>query len=115
MQYKMEILISLIINGLAVFVAAQILPGVKIDNFLTAIITAIILGVVNTFIKPVLFILTLPATILTLGLFTFFINALMILLVDAFVSGFSVENFWWALLFSLVLSMVSSILRLMSK
>lgn len=107
----MGILISILINGLAVFFTAYILPGVNVDSFVTAIIVAVVLGIVNFVIKPVLHLLTLPITILTLGLFTFVINALMILLVDYLVDGFHVDNFWAALLFSLVLSVVSSLLR----
>lgn len=107
----MSILINWFISGVAVFVSAYILPGVDLDSFVTALIVAIVLGVVNAIIKPVLLILTLPITIVTLGLFTLVINALMILLVDALVPGFQVENFWWALLFSLVLSIVNGVLN----
>lgn len=85
------------------------------NNFFTAIIVSIVLGLVNTFIKPIVFILTLPATIFTLGLFTFVINVLMIFLVATFVPGFHVNGFWSALFFSLVLSLVSSILRSLTK
>ena len=74
----MGILINLLINGLAVYFTAQVLPGVFIENFFTAILVSIALGLVNTFLKPILFILTLPATLLTLGLFTFVINAVMV-------------------------------------
>src|SRR3989344_1741847 len=104
-------LINLLVSSLAVFITAYLLPGVLLDSFWDAVLVAILLGVVNMFIKPILILLTLPATILTLGLFTFVINALMILLVDSLVAGFSVANFWWALLFSLVISIVSSFLR----
>lgn len=107
----MNLIISAIINGFAVFITAYFLPGVKVDGFITAIIVAIVLGIVNFVVKPVLHLLTLPITILTLGLFSFVINALMILLVSALVSGFHVDNFWAALLFSLVLSLVSSLLH----
>ncbi|MFH0773362.1 MAG: phage holin family protein [bacterium] len=111
----MGIFINLLINGLAVYVTARILPGVSVDTFITAIIVSVVLGVVNTFLKPILFILTLPATILTLGLFTFVINALMVYLVATFVHGFHVNGFWSALCFSLVLSLVSWILRGLTK
>jgi putative membrane protein len=107
----MGLLISILINGAAVFITAYFLPGVKVDSFVSAIIVAIVLGVVNFIVKPILHLLTLPITILTLGLFSFVINALMILLVDFLVSGFHVDNFWAALLFSLVLSLVSSLLH----
>ncbi|PIV08240.1 hypothetical protein COS52_03770 [Candidatus Roizmanbacteria bacterium CG03_land_8_20_14_0_80_39_12] len=107
----MGILVNLLINGLAVYITAQVLPGVTVSNFITAIIVSVVWALVNTLIKPILFILTLPATILTLGLFTFVINALMVYLVATFVPGFHVSGFWSALFFSLVLSLVSSILR----
>jgi len=111
----MSILINLLINGLAVYITAHVLPGVAVDSFVTAIIASVVLGLVNTFIKPVLFILTLPANILTLGLFTFIINALMVYLVATFVPGFHVNGFWAALGFSLVLSIVSWFLKQLSK
>jgi len=107
----MGILVNLLINGLAVYITAQVLPGVTVSNFITAIIVSVVWALVNTLIKPILFILTLPATILTLGLFTFVINALMVYLVATFVPGFHVSGFWSALFFSLVLSLVSSILH----
>lgn len=106
----MEILINLLIYSLAVYVTAQVLPGVTLSNFSTAIVVTIILGLVNAFIKPVFILLTLPVSILTLGLFTFVINALMVIIVDMLISGFEVRDFWWALAFSLVLSLVTSIL-----
>ena len=106
---------KLLINAIAVFVTAKILPGVYIDSFVTALVVAVVLGVINTFLKPVLLLLTLPVTILTLGLFTFVINALLVLLAAALVSGFQVKNLLWALLFSLVLSLVNSVLQSLVK
>ncbi|MEN9327483.1 MAG: hypothetical protein RI947_291 [Candidatus Parcubacteria bacterium] len=103
----MGLIIKLLVSGLAVFITAYLLPGVIVDSFVTALIVAVVLGIINTVIKPVILLLTLPVTLITLGLFTFVINALMILLTSALVDGFDVANFWWALLFSLVLSIVS--------
>ena len=103
--------VNLIVSTLAVLISAYILPGVKVDGFLTAIVVAVVLGIVNTFIKPILLLLTFPLTILSLGLFYFVINALMVLLVSAIVPGFKVSGFFWALIFSLVLSIVSSFLN----
>jgi len=103
----MKLLANLLIGGLAVFVSAYVLPGIHVDSFVTAVIVAVILGVVNAFIKPLLVLLTLPVTILTLGLFVFVINALMVLLVAAIVPGFKVDGFWMALLFSFVLSAIN--------
>ena len=107
----MMILANWIVSGLAIFLSAYLLSGVHVDDFATALIVAVVLGIVNAVLKPVLIILTLPITILTLGLFTLFINALLILLTTQFVSGFRVDGFWWAFLFSLVLSVVNSILH----
>ena len=111
----MRLLIYLLVNGLAVFITAYILPGITVDNFLTAVIVAVVLGVANFILKPILILLTLPITILTLGLFTFVINALLVMLVAALVPGFHVSGFGWALVFSLVLSLVGSFLHALSK
>lgn len=107
----LRIIINILVSGLAVFASAYVLPGVKVDSFLTAIIVALVLGLVNVFIKPALVFLTLPVTMLTLGLFIFVINALLVLLVAAIVPGFKVSGFWYAMLFSIVLSFVSWILH----
>ena len=109
------IIVNLIVSAIAVLISAYILPGVKVDGFLTAVVVAVVLGVVNMFIKPVLLLLTLPLNILTLGLFTFVINAVLVLLVSNIVPGFKVEGFLYALLFSLVLSVVSSFLYSLAK
>ena len=107
----MDLLIRLVINGFVVFIVAYILPGVHVDNFMSALIVAILLGAVNMFIKPIIVALTLPITIITLGLFLFVINAVLILIVDYFVPGFSVNNFLSALLFSLIVSFLGSFLN----
>jgi putative membrane protein len=106
----MSILINWVINGIAVFISGYLLSGVQIDSFVTALIVALVLGIVNAIIKPVLVVLTFPITLITFGLFTLVINALMIILTDALVKGFQVDNFWWALLFSIVVSIVNSVL-----
>ncbi len=111
----MEILINLLIYSVAVYATAQILPGVTLSNFSTAIVVTIILGLVNTFLKPIFLLLTLPVSIVTLGLFTFVINALMVIIVDMLIVGFEVRDFWWALVFSLVLSLVTSVLFSLTK
>jgi len=108
----LQILINLILSGLAVFVSAYILPGVKVDSFVTALVVAVLLAVVNTFIKPLVLFLTLPISILTLGLFSFVINALMVILVAAIVPGFHIDGILWALVFSIVLSLVSSAINM---
>jgi len=103
----MNILMSLLVNGLAVFVTSYILPGVKVESFTTALIVGVVLGVLNTFLRPVLILLTLPINILTLGLFTLVLNGFLIMLVSSLVRGFSVRGFGSAVLFSLVLTLVS--------
>ena len=111
----MNLVAQLLISGLAVFVAGYILPGVHIANFGTAIIIAIVLGVVNTFVKPVLTILTFPLTVVTLGLFLIILNGLMILLTSAIVPGFKVDGILWAIIFGFVMSGVSSVLHSLTK
>jgi putative membrane protein len=102
-------------SALAVIISAYLIPGVEVADFLTAIIVAVVLALVNFFVKPILVIITIPVTILTLGFFLLAINAFMILMVDSFVDGFTVNGFWWALLYSLVLSIVSSIFGIEDK
>ena len=106
-----EFVVGLLVNSLAVFITAYVLPGVVVASFMVALIVAVVLGAINTFIRPLLIVLTLPITVLTLGVFILVINALLILLVDWLVAGFDVRNFWWALLFSLVLALVSGFLN----
>ena len=107
----MKLLINLIIRSLAVFISAYLLPGVTVDSLITALIVAVVLGIANMLIKPILIILTLPVTILSLGLFVLFINAFLILLVAKFVPGFKVDSVLWAIIFGIVLSIVSSFLH----
>lgn len=106
----MTLIMNWIINAIAVFASAYILPGVQVEGFLVALVVAVVLGIVNTFIKPILVVLTLPINVLTLGFFTLVINAVLILLVSNIVSGFQVDGFWWAVLYSIILSLVSSVL-----
>jgi len=103
----MELLISILISSVAVFVTGYILPGIQISNFGIAIVVAIILGVINTFIRPVLLILTLPINILTLGLLTFVIMGFSVWLASLILPGFEVENFWWCIIFAIVLACVN--------
>jgi|SRR3989344_2061902 len=111
----MNIFIRIIIQTAAVFVAASILPGVEVDSIVTTLIVAVVLGVINVFLKPILVLLTFPITVVTFGLFIFVINALLVLLVSNLVNGFSVNGFWWALLFSIIVSLVSSFLESLNK
>jgi len=102
---------KLIITSLAALIVAYILPGVVIENVLSAIALALVLSILNIFVKPLLVLLTLPITIFTLGLFLLVINALIILLAAEIVPGFHINGFWWAILFSIILSLVVSLLE----
>ena len=106
----MMLLLRWLVMTAAVAVAAYVVPGVALKGLFTAVMVALFLGIVNILIKPVLILITLPINILTLGLFTFVINALLVLLVSAVVKGFEVNGFWPAILFSIVLSVVNYIL-----
>lgn len=103
----MPMLIQWFLSALAIMVSAYLLPGVDITGFFPALVASMVIGLINTFIKPALIILTLPINILTLGLFTLIINALLIMLASALVPGFQVANFGWAILFSIVLFFVN--------
>lgn len=103
----MQILLRLIINAVVLIGAAYWLSGVQVDNFYAALITAIVLGLINAVIRPILIILTLPINILTLGLFTLVINGLLVMFVASFVQGFSVSGLWPAIILSLVISLAS--------
>ncbi|MFO7798831.1 phage holin family protein [Rhodohalobacter sp.] len=100
----------LLINSLVIFFGAYLLDGVSVKNYFTALGVAILLGLVNIFIKPLIIFLTLPLTILTLGLFIWVINAWMLMLIDKLVIGFTIRNFWWALFFGLFISVLNGIL-----
>lgn len=107
----MQIILSLLLSTLAVLVTTYLLPGTHVSSFFTALVVAIVIGIVNSFILPLLLLLTLPINILTLGLFTFVIIGLLVMAVSAIVPGFTVDGFWWALAFAFVLFIVNSFLR----
>lgn len=109
------ILMFIALSTVAVFVTAHILPGVHVDGWGTALVVAVILGFINAFIRPVLLLLTLPINILTLGLFTFVIIAFCVILTTYIVPGFSVDGFWWALAFALVLAIINGFLSSLSR
>lgn len=104
----MGILISWIVSAMVVFSIAYILPGIHIEGFTSALVVALVLGIINAFFKPVLLILTLPINILTLGLFTLVLNAILIMLVSTIVPGFTVDGFLWALIFGIILSIANT-------
>jgi putative membrane protein len=105
----MKLLFRILITAILVLVIAKIMKGVIVDEFTTALTVAIVLGLLNFFVKPVLVLFTLPVTMFTLGLFLLVINAVMILLCDHFVEGFHVSSFWTAMLFSIILSLSQSL------
>jgi putative membrane protein len=106
----MRFLVRIIVIAAVAYGLAHVLTGVHIDSFWTAIVFAVVLAILNIFIRPLLILFTLPVTILTLGLFLFVINALVVLLASKFVHGITISSFGWALLFSLILSLVGYIL-----
>ncbi|AWG23990.1 phage holin family protein [Flavobacterium kingsejongi] len=106
----MRLIIRILLSAVLVYVLANFLPGVVVDGFKTSVIVAIVLGLLNIFIKPILVLFTLPVTILTFGLFLLVINALIILLCAELVDGFHVNGWLTALLFSVILSVFQSIL-----
>ncbi|RBA29586.1 phage holin family protein [Flavobacterium tibetense] len=107
----MNLLIRLLITTILVFVISYFLPGITVVDLTTALIVAAVLGVLNVFLKPILIFLTIPATIITLGLFLLVINAVIVLIADHFVSGFLVSGFWSALFFSILLSFGQSVMN----
>ena len=106
----MNFLLRIIISALVAFGLARVLKGIEVDSFWTALIFALILAVLNVLVKPVLIILTLPLTIVTLGLFLFVVNTLVVLLASRLIDGFRIANFGWGLLFALLLSLVTSVI-----
>ena len=104
----MNVIIRFLLNGLAVVLTAYLLPGVDVKDYWTALIVALVLSIANVVVKPILIILTIPITVVTLGLFLLVINAVIILMADYLIDGFYVDGFWWALLFSLILSLFNS-------
>jgi len=105
----MNLILRIIITAALVFGIAHFLPGVHVAGPYTSMLVAVVLGLLNIFIKPVMVLLTLPFTIVTLGLFLLVINALVILLCTKIVGGFTVDSFWIAMFFSIILSFTQSI------
>lgn len=107
----MEILINWVIAAMVIFSVAYVLPGVHVANFTSALVAALVMGIINVVLKPVLIVLTLPINILTLGLFALALNAFLILMAAKIVPGFKVDSFWWAVIFSIVVSTINSVLN----
>ena len=103
----MKLLVVWLINAIALMAVAYLLPGIAVSSFIVALVAALVLGLVNAVIRPILVLLTLPATLLTLGLFIFAINGLLFWFVGSFVSGFVVSGFWWGVAGAIAYSIVS--------
>ena len=106
----MKWLFKILLNAVIVLVLSYLLPGIDVDSFWSAVVVAMVLGLLNALLKPFLIIITIPITILSFGLFLLVINAFIILFADNLISGFVVNGFWWALLFSLILSFFNSVI-----
>lgn len=111
----MQIIVALVLNALALMATAYIVPGFHVSSFTTALLAAVVLGVVNTFIKPVLALITLPITLITLGLFSFVVNAVVLFIVSAVVPGLTLDGWIPAILGSIVLSVVGTVLSSLLK
>ena len=107
----MNKIIKFLINGFAVYATAYLLSGVEVSGFGVALLVALVLAVLNVLVKPILILLSLPVTILTLGLFTFVIDAVIVLLASKIVRGFVIDGFWTAIVFSIVLAIISYVLE----
>jgi putative membrane protein len=108
----MRFIFRIVISAISIVITAYLLPGVHVKDLLTSLLVAIVLALLNGIIRPILIILTIPVTILTLGLFLLVINAMMIIVAVKIVPGFLVDGFWWALLFSIILSIITSLLSI---
>jgi putative membrane protein len=111
----MKTIFHWIIAGIAIAVASYILPGVHVDGAVAALVVAVVLGAINAFIRPVLIILTLPLSIITLGFFILILNALLVMLAAAIVPGFAVDGFLWAFAFGIVLALVNWVFEMFAE
>ncbi len=107
----MGLIVRLLLSTLAVIIGAYLIPGVSVDSIVTALIVAVVLGILNAIVKPILIILTIPVTVLTLGLFLLVINVIIIYIADSLIPGFAVAGFFSALIFSVVLAVIGWILN----
>lgn len=100
----------LLINTISIFVVSYVLAGIQVDSLLTALVVAVVMAVLNVTLKPLLILLTIPLTIVTFGLFLFVVNVLVLYAADALIDGFHIAGFWWALLFSVLVSLLNGML-----
>lgn len=105
----MNTIFKILLTAISAYGLTYVLSGVQVNDLQSALIFAVVFGLINLIVKPIVKLFSLPITIITLGLFSLVINALMVLLADHFVDGINVDGFWWALIFSLALSLISSI------
>lgn len=114
-MHPLRWVLHLVANMAAVAIAAALLPGVAFTGVVSLILATVVLGIINTLIKPVVSLVTLPINIITLGIFGLLVNGFFVLLASALVEGFVVDSFWWALAFSVVLGLVSWFLHLIER
>lgn len=107
----MNMILRFLLTAVAVVILSKVLPGIGVDGYISAVVVAVVLGLLNFFIKPLLVILTLPVTILTLGLFLIVINGIIILLAGKLIDGFRVDGILYAIVFSFLLSILQSLLH----
>lgn len=111
----MNLAVNWLISAFAIMLTGYLLPGVTISGFRAALLAALVFGLINAFIRPILSLLTLPLTILTLGLFSLALNGLLVMLVTKIVPGFQVQGFLWGVAFSLLLSLINPVLALLKQ
>ncbi len=104
-----DIVVKWLIVALAIFFVGNFLPGIHVPDYMTALWVALLLGVINVFVRPILLLVTLPINILTLGLFTFILNGLLFWLTSAIIDSFRVDGFWWAVLGALIVSAITTV------
>lgn len=113
--FIMKLIVKLLLYAVAILITSYLLPGVHVEDFTSAFILAGVLALLNITIKPLLIILTIPFTVITLGLFLIVINALIILLADSIIPGTNIDGFWWAVLFSFIVSILNGIFSGLTK
>lgn len=107
----MQFIQKIFISASSIMLASYLLPGIHIETFWIALLVALVLSLLNVFLKPLLVVITLPFTIFTFGFFLLVINAVIILIASAWVKAFQVDGFWWALLFSIIVSLITSLIE----
>lgn len=106
---------NLVINTLSIFAVSYFLSGIQIDSFMTALVVAVVMAILNVTLKPLLIVITIPITIVTFGLFLLVLNVLILYVAEAFIDGFHIAGFWWALAFSVLVSVVNGVLSGIAK